>query len=106
MISFANASQYGHDFRISPMADMQDDLLDFVIVKDFPKWKIPFFLLKVARGKTHLSKYVEIIQSKHMKISANNTLLHLDGEPYKAKNPVEIQLLPKSLKILMPNGEK
>ena len=106
MISFANASQYGNDARISAMADVQDGLLDFVIVKDFPKWKIPFFLLKLARGKTHFSKYVEIIQSKHMKISANNTLLHLDGEPYKAKNPVEIQLLPKSLKILMPNGKK
>ena len=106
MISFANASQYGNDARISPMADLKDGLLDFVIVKAFPKWKIPFFLLKVARGKTHLSKYVEIIQSQNMNISANNTLLHLDGEPYKAKNPVEIQLLPKSLKILMPNGEK
>jgi len=106
MISFANASQYGHDFRIAPNAQVNDGLLDFVIVKAFPKWKIPFFLLKVARGKTHLSKYVEIIQSKHMKISANNTLLHLDGEPYRAKNPVEIKLLPKSLKILIPNGEK
>jgi diacylglycerol kinase (ATP) len=106
MISFANASQYGNNARISPMADLQDGLLDFVIIKAFPKWQIPFFLLKVARGKTHFSKYVEIIQSKHMKISANNTLLHLDGEPYKAKNPVEIQLLPKSLKILMPNGKK
>ena len=106
MISFANASQYGNYARISPMADVQDGLLDFVIVKAFPKWKIPFFLLKLARGKTHLSKYAEIIQSKHMKISANNTLLHLDGEPYKAKNPIEIQLWPKSLKILMPNGKK
>ena len=53
-----------------------------------------------------LHKYVEIIQSKNMKISTNNTLLHLDGEPYKTKNPVEIQLLPKSLKILMPNDKK
>ena len=106
MISFANASQYGNDARISPMADVQDGLLDFVIVKAFPKWKIPFFLLKVTRGKTHLSKYVEIIQSKYMKISTENTLLHLDGEPYKAENPIEIQLFPKSLKILMPNGKK
>ena len=106
MISFANASQYGNDARISPMADVQDGLLDLVIVKAFPKWRIPFFLLKVARGKTHQSKYVEIIQSQNMNISAKNTLLHLDGEPYKAKNPVEIQLLPRSLKILMPNNEK
>ena len=106
MISFANASQYGNDASISPMADIQDGLLDFVIVKGFPKWRIPLFLLKVARGKTHLSKYVEIIQCQKMKISASNTLLHLDGEPYKAKNPVEINLIPKSLKIMMPNGKE
>ena len=104
MISFANASQYGNDAYISPMADIQDGLLDFVIVKAFPKWQIPFFLLKIMRGKTHLSKYVEIIQSKYMKISTKNTLLHLDGEPYTAKKPIKVQVLPKSLKILIPNG--
>jgi diacylglycerol kinase family enzyme len=104
MISFANASQYGNDARISPMANIQDGLIDFVIVKDFPKWRIPLFLLKVITGKAHLSEYVEIIRCQHMEINASNTLLHLDGEPYKAKNPVEIQLFPESLKILMPNG--
>ena len=35
MIAFANASQYGNDARISPMANIQDGLLDFVIVKKF-----------------------------------------------------------------------
>jgi YegS/Rv2252/BmrU family lipid kinase len=106
IIAFANASQYGNDAKISPMANFQDGLLDFVILKEFPKWKIPFFLLKVATGKAHLSKYVEIIQCKKMTISAENTLLHLDGEPFKASNPIEVTILPKSLKILMPNGKK
>ena len=106
MIAFANASQYGNDARISPMADFQDGLIDFVILKEFPKWKIPFFLLKLATGKAHLSKYVEIIQCDKMTIKAENTLLHLDGEPYKASNPIEVAILPKSLKILMPNGKK
>ena len=106
IIAFANASQYGNDTKISPMANFQDGLLDFVILKEFPKWKIPFFLLKVATGKAHLSKYVEIIQCQKMTISAENTLLHLDGEPFKASNPIVVTILPKSLKILMPNGKK
>ena len=106
IIAFANASQYGNDAKISPMANFQDGLLDFVIIKEFPKWKIPFFLLKVATGKAHLSKYVEIIQCQKMTISAENTLLHLDGEPFKASNPIEVIILPKSLKILMPNEKK
>ena len=104
MISCFNTSQYGNDAVICPMADIKDGLIDFVIVKDFPKWEIPFCLLKVVTGKIHLSKYVEIIQCKSMKISASNTLLHLDGEVYKASNPVKINILPRSLRILMPNG--
>jgi len=106
MISFFNASQYGNDAIICPMADIQDGLIDFVIVRDFPKWKIPLCLLKVITGKAHLSKYVEIIKCKHMSISASNTLLHLDGEPYKTSNPVKINISPKSLKILIPNDEE
>lgn len=103
MISFANSSQYGNDVKISPMAEIQDGLLDFVIIKEFSKWKIPFFLLQIARGSIHLSKHIEIIQCKKMEIIAENTLLHLDGEPYKASNPITINLLEKSLKILKPN---
>lgn len=106
MISFANASQYGNDAKISPLADIQDGLIDFVILKEFPKWKIPFLLIKIMKGKAHLSKHIEIIQAKKMEIIADNTLLHLDGEPYKAENPIRIELIPRSLKILMPNGKK
>jgi len=103
MISFANASQYGNDAKISPSADIKDGLIDFVVVKNFPKWKIPYFLYRIAKGKVHLSKYVEIIKCEKMEINTDNTLLHLDGEPYKTNNPIEIKILPKSLKILSPN---
>ena len=103
MIDFANASQFGNDARISPMADLKDGLIDFVIVKDFPKWKIPMFIFKLLTGKIHLSKYVEIIKCQKMVINAKNTLLHLDGEPFKSSNPIQVAILPKSLKILIPN---
>lgn len=103
LIAFANASQYGNNARIAPMANIQDELLNCVIVKDFPKWRIPLFLLKVMSGKTHLSKYVKTIQCQKMQISTKNTLVHLDGEPLITNNPVKIKLIPKSLKILIPN---
>ncbi|MDG2060186.1 MAG: diacylglycerol kinase family lipid kinase [Flavobacteriales bacterium] len=104
MINFANASQYGNNARISPMADFKDGLIDFVIVKDFPKWKIPIFIYMLLTSKIHLSKQVEIIQCQKMTIKAENTLIHLDGEPFKSSNTLEVTILPKSLKILMPNG--
>ena len=103
MISIANASEYGNNIQIAPMANLQDGLLDFVIVKKFPKWEIPFFLYKAYQGKIYLSKHVNIIQTNKMQIHTKNTLIHLDGEPYKTTNPIKINLLKNSLKILKPN---
>tara|TARA_B100000214_G_scaffold366531_1_gene335602 strand:- start:379 stop:1239 length:861 start_codon:yes stop_codon:yes gene_type:complete len=103
MISIANASEYGNNIKIAPMANIQDGLIDFVIVKKFPKWEIPFFLYKSYQGKTFMSKHVDIIQTNKMQILAENTLIHLDGEPYKTTNPITINLLKNSLKILKPN---
>ena len=106
MIDFANASQFGNNAKISPRSDFQDGLIDFVIVNNFPKWKIPVILFMLLSGRLHLSKHVEIIQCKKMTIRTENTNLHLDGEPIKLSNPVVVTILPKSLKILMPNEKK
>ena len=106
LIAFANTSQYGNDFEISPFAKLDDGLINFVIVKAFSKWKIPFFLLKVAKGNVHLSKNVEIITSKEMSIESKNRLVHLDGEPKELKSPIVVKVIPQTLKIFSPNGKK
>ncbi|MBC8266057.1 MAG: diacylglycerol kinase family lipid kinase [Flavobacteriales bacterium] len=106
LIAFANASQYGNDFCISPKAETNDGLIDFVIVKELPKWKIPQLLFTVAKGKIHLSKFVRIIQTDKMIITSQEKLIHLDGEPTEVSTTLEIKSIPKSLKIFIPNGEK
>jgi len=106
LIAFANASQYGNDFCIAPKANASDGLIDFVIVKEMPKWKIPFILYQVSKGKVHLSKYVEIIQTNEMHINSKNNIIHLDGEPLECKNLITIKVKPKTLKIFMPYGER
>lgn len=106
LISFANTAQYGNNFQISPNAKTDDGLIDFVIVKDFSRWKVPQFLLKVAKGKAHLSKFVRIIQTDKMTITSNEKLIHLDGEPTEISTALEVKSIPKSLKILIPNGKE
>ena len=103
LISFANASQYGNNFKISPNAKTDDGLLDFVIINDMPRWKVPMFLLKIARGKIQDSRFVEIIKAKSMEIISNEEIIHLDGEPKSLKNDLTIKIKPQSLKILVPN---
>ncbi|OUV76131.1 MAG: hypothetical protein CBC83_01210 [Flavobacteriales bacterium TMED123] len=106
LIAFANASQYGNDFRISPNAKLNDGLIDFVIVKKFAKWKIPLFLLQIISGKIHLSKYVEIIKTKEMRIKTTNSLVHLDGEPITLSKTITLKNHRESLKIFAPNEKE
>ncbi|MGY8988304.1 MAG: diacylglycerol/lipid kinase family protein [Flavobacteriales bacterium] len=104
LISFANATQYGNNFQISPNSKIDDGLIDFVILKDIPRWKVPQILLKIAKGTSYLSKYIRIIQTDKMTIISNENVIHLDGEPTKINGELTIKVNPKSLKIFAPNG--
>lgn len=106
LISFANTTQYGNNFQISPKAKADDGLIDFVIVKDFSRWKVPQFLFKIAKGNAHLSKFVRIIQTDKMTITSNEKLIHLDGEPTEVITTLKVKSIPKSLKTLIPNGKE
>ena len=106
LISFANASQYGNNIKISPMSDISDGEFEVVIVKQFPKWKIPIFIFQIITEKIHLSKYVEIISCKKIQIISNKALIHLDGEPKFTSTPINVNLFKKSLKILIPKTNK
>jgi YegS/Rv2252/BmrU family lipid kinase len=106
LISFANATQYGNNFKISPNSDLSDGKIDFVIVKNMKRWQVPQFLLKIARGKIQQSEHVEIIQTKEMKILSDDKIIHLDGEVKQINKNVIVKCNPKSLKILVPNGKK
>ena len=102
-IVFANASQYGNDARIAPNAKEDNGFIDFVIIKKFPHWKIPLFLIDVMNGKTHLNENVEIIRTKKMKIESNLPMVHLDGEIKNLSNPIEIKSIHKNFKVFVPN---
>ena len=88
--------------KICPQADVKDGLFDVVIVHKFPKWKIPILIVKLFLGKINTFKHVEIIKLKNLEINSDETLIHTDGEPHYAINPINVKILTKSIKILIP----
>ena len=106
LISFANASQYGNNFKISPHSNIEDGMLDFVILKDIPKWKIPYILFKIAIGKANECKCIEIIRTKKMKITSSENIIHLDGEPHQINTSFEVICNKRSLYIFVPDEKK
>lgn len=100
---FANGRQYGSNFKIAPQASLTDGLLDMVAVQDIAKWKLaltaPFFF-------TDSKRPFGVVQTAHVKRAlirqAGDIIYHIDGEPRKTKDSLEITVEPKALKVLFP----
>ena len=82
MLSAANGSVYGGDFKVAPNASINDGKLDIVRIK---KVWIPlrlFYLPLVLLGKHLSTSVVEYEQLDQLTIVANKPIpAHLDGEP-------------------------
>ncbi len=103
-IAFANTSLYGNNIHISPNANINDGLMDLVIVKQFPKWRILLFLFKMITKRIQNSKYVKIIKTKEVRILAKDIITHIDGEPIKIKGEIHVITNTNNLKLFKPNA--
>ena len=101
LLSIANTSEFGNRFALSPKSSAQDGILEMVIVKPFPKWTSPFLVSRFIRKKGDKSKFVETIKFKKAKIELNQGLAHYDGEHTTENKKILIEVIPKSLKIIV-----
>lgn len=102
MVSFANSSQYGNNAHISPNASVQDGLLDICVIQKFPLWRFPEMGIRMLTKTSDKTKYVEIIRGKHIKIKRESPgPVHLDGEPQIMDAAIEIEVAPRSLKVIV-----
>lgn len=103
MITIANASQLGYNFFIAPEAKLNDGLLDVVIIKEHPRLMSGLIGLQAFTGALHQSRYVSHYSGKQIRISSpGNDMLQVDGDAKDCGNSIEINVLPKALRVLVP----
>lgn len=103
ILTVANAAQFGYNFKIAPLADLQDGLFDIVIIKKYPKILGALIAIRAFRGTLYNSRYVlhfkgENITIRHPQLN----LLQMDGDVHKCDSEVKIQMLKASLNIVVP----
>ena len=100
---FANGRQYGSNFKIAPKANLSDGELDMVIVQDAPKWKLALAAPSFFTDNWRPFGITETTHAKHAVIrSPGDIVYHVDGEPRKAKDQLEITIQPGALNVLFP----
>ncbi|MCC8409405.1 diacylglycerol kinase family lipid kinase [Mucilaginibacter sp. UR6-1] len=105
MLSFANSSQFGNNAHVSPKASVQDGMLDVCVVKPFPLYKFPEMALRMFNKTADKSPYVEIIRGKRIHVTRTGQgPAHLDGEPQIIGTDAEINIIPRSLNVIVGEG--
>lgn len=105
VVSIANSSQYGNNTYISPLASVNDGLLDVCVIKSFPIYRIGTLAYYMLTAKTHRTDMVEIIRGKNIDIyREKDAAIHIDGEPLQMGRDLKIAVQPLSLNIIVPEA--
>jgi len=110
LVSIANSSQWGFNVKISPEASVQDGYADICFAKKPPFFHLIPYATELLTGNIHRDKTAIAIYrfSKcviYEKESVNQPF-HIDGDPMERQAKLEMEVLPKSLKIIIPRKFK
>ncbi len=100
LIAIANASQYGNNARIAPRASLQDGQLDMVIIER----RSIGAAIRLFTGSVDRTAGVTMQRGRHIEIRRSAAgPAHLDGEPMILPELLVIDVVPRSLRILLPD---
>ncbi len=101
IVNVANGQQFGYNFRIAPLADCQDGLLDLVIIKKFPKVLGLSIAVRAMSGTLMKSPYVTHLRGKEITISHPKLkLMQTDGDAHECTSPLHFSIQHRSQKVI------
>lgn len=105
MIAIANASQYGNNAKVAPVASIADQTLRCAIIKKIPMQRGFPFAYQMFTGKLKPGKDYDCLAFQKGVIQVPHPVaFHVDGEPCGHSALFKIELQPLSLHMLVPSG--
>ena len=104
LVAVANSTQYGGGVRIAPQANLQDGLLNMVaITSSNPIW-IPSMLFRMFAGTIDRSpKAISLLSDRFLVRRGAPGPVHTDGEVHDMDRKLHVEVLPDSLKVVVPD---
>lgn len=103
LLTVANGSQLGYNFRIAPQALLDDGLLDIVIVRPFPLFLGAVISLRAWTGTILKSRYVRYYRARAVHIHHPDlSVMQCDGDPHPCAANVVVRLEQRALRVLAP----
>ncbi len=104
-LTIANGNQYGAGAKIAPMASMDDGYLDIVRIPKFNLLTGFFHLPRLFIGNIHRVSAILYFRGQDILIKRHDSgLYHVDGESRSGGDSLHATILPKSLKVILPEA--
>ena len=103
MVNVANGQQFGYNFKIAPMADYTDGLLDVIVIRSFPKILGGLISLRAMTGTITGSPYVTHMRGKEITIKHPDLkLMQTDGDAHECRNEIKFTVKKGMQKVIIP----
>jgi diacylglycerol kinase (ATP) len=102
VMTFANASQWGNNAYIAPLASVQDGKLDISIMSNFPIIAIPTLALQLFTKTIDKDLFMTTLRSDKITLLREESgPFHYDGEPYEEGMEIQIETIADGLKVMV-----
>jgi YegS/Rv2252/BmrU family lipid kinase len=103
LITCANASQYGNNAYIAPLADKRDGLMDIVVLAPINPLDVAPLAIQLFTKQIDHNQRVSHYRSKKALIKRNQAgLMHVDGEPFHTGMEISLEIIPEGLRVITP----
>ncbi len=107
LIACGNASQYGNNAYITPRAALNDGLLDVTVLEPFTVLDVPTLAFQLFNKTIDQNSRIKTFRAKKLRIRRSKPgVVHFDGDPIEEGKDVNIEIIQKGLRVIVPKGDK
>lgn len=101
MITIANTRQFGNHAIISPLSRPDDGMFELILVKPFPWYLYPVFVVRMFSGSLSESRYIKFMKVKdRVEIKSECKQYHIDGEPRVFRGRTTVRMLSGKVRVI------
>ena len=101
IVAIGNASQYGNNATICPIAELCNGTMCVTLVKPMPWWQLPMFLTRLFTCKLKQNKYIQFIEANAITLTQSASIAHLDGEAIINATTIHCKIVPNALSVVV-----
>jgi len=106
VLAFANASQYGNNAYIAPMADIRDGLLDICLIQHLNFRKALSISYGLLSKQIATSPDAQYFQTASVLVQSSEVFkFHADGEYMGEATTFAVEISPSSLQVIIPESK-